>query len=171
MNEELHVGFNPVPAAERVARWDAIVRSRLITLAIVAAGAVALWFFKRSWLQQFWYLALLVVVAAVVWIIGALVLGGMARKDLAGLDDGAAMVISRTGVQVRGTDIPWADVTAIRTRAGMPGRSPGLLVQRTTGGSFALPLDYLDRSGGELDNAVRAYSNGRFGVDLSGTGV
>lgn len=171
MNEELRVGFNPVPAAERVARWDAIVRSRLITLGIVAAGAVALWFFKRSWLVSFWYIAAFVVAAAVVWIVGALVLGMMARKDLAALDEGTAMVISRQGVSLRGTDIPWADVTAIKTRSQGPWRSPNLLVQRTTGGSFALPLEYLDRSGGELDNAVRAYSNGRYGVDLSGAGI
>lgn len=171
MNEALQVGFNPVPAAERVARWSAIIHSRLIQLGVVGAILVALWFLKRSWLETFWYLALITIVLGVAWILGATALWWLAKRDLAALPEGPAMTIGRDGVTARGEHTPWSDVTALRTRAQGPWRSPLLLVERRTGAPVRLPLDYLDRTGGELDNAVRAYSQGRLGVDLTGAGA
>lgn len=171
MNEALQVGFNPVPAAERVARWHAMIRARLIALGLVAAAAVALWFLRRDWLGEFWYLVAVAVVVTVGWIIGAAVLWFLAKRDVVRLGEGVALVLDRRGIAVRETQVPWERLKAFTTKATSPWRSTLLVVESLDGERLLLPLDYLDRTPGELDNAARAYSAGRFGLDMAGVGV
>ncbi|MGL5406751.1 MAG: hypothetical protein ACRDAX_08250 [Propionibacteriaceae bacterium] len=171
MADSLDVGFNPVPAAERVARWHAIVKSRLIILTLLAIASVALWFFRRSWLSEFSWLLGFMAVASVIWIAAAWLLWYVSKKDLKALEEGIALSLTYQGVALRGQQIAWEEVTRVVARSGGPWRSPLLIVEHRNLPSLSLPLDYLDRSPGELDNAIRAFTRGRLGLDLSGIGV
>ena len=171
MADGLDVGFNPVPAAERVARWHAIVKSRLIILALLALGSIALWSLRRSWLSEFSWLISFMVAASLIWIVAAWVLWYVSKKDLKALGEGVALSLTYQSVSLRGQQIAWEDVTRVAARSGGPWRSPLLVVECQNAPSVSLPLDYLDRTPGELDNAIRAFSRGRVGVDLSGVGV
>ena len=50
---------------------------------------------------------------------------------------------------------------------GKLGHGPQLTVTRTDGYSLSVPLDQLDVYPATLDSTARAYSGGRFGVDLA----
>jgi len=51
MAQELVVGYNPLPAAERVAHYQGLVRSRLIWLGIGVVLLLGMWFWLRDQLD------------------------------------------------------------------------------------------------------------------------
>lgn len=167
--DEFVVSFNPVPAAERVARWHGRLRTQLIMLVVLAVlgfGAMAILGPDTIPLTSVIIIVSLTLVAAVVDI----VMINVAKRDLTALGEGAALVVDRFGIQVRDVRLGWAEVAGWSTK-NSPWRSPQLVVRRLDGTSLALPLDYLDHRVADIDGAVRAFSGGRQGVDLSGLGA
>lgn len=172
MSDGLQIHHNPVPAAERVARWHGVVRSRMIMLAISVALSVAIYLWQRQNVNGLG-LVLLVLwnLVPLVWLVVGIVYGQVAKRDLAAVGEGRALRISREGVTTERLDLPWSDVAGLTAKTRGPGRSPLLVVSATDGRTDAVALDYLDVLPSQIDDAVRAFTSGRLGLDLSATGV
>lgn len=168
--EELALAYDPQGPMVRLARRRKRFVSRVVSLVITLAIMVGLYLWQRD---QF--------VGATPWIAYGIVLGislglgvlsflgwRQARKILAAVGPGLALRIGRPGVEIAGTYVPWNDLGSIAATKGKLGHGPQLTVT-TLGDGFraSVPLDQLDVFPATLDSTVRAYSDGRFGVDLT----
>lgn len=96
-----------------------------------------------------------------------------ARSQLRRIGEGPALVISRTGIEgftpgsTATERMPWAAIGQVAGvhRALLPGGE--LVVTRTDGRRWSVPFGVLDQSISAIDNAVRVYSAGRRGLDVS----
>ncbi len=172
MREEFHVAYNPVPTANRVAKQGRLVLRSIIQVILGAAvWSLVLWWQRASIPGVRWWLVAgyLVAVGQIAWRVARLVL---ARRDLAGIGTGDALVVSASGItgerpgQER-LDIPWAQVASLVGRDRIGGRGPDLVITRHDGTEWSVPLAFLDAPVGTLDNAVRVYSGGTKGLDLA----
>lgn len=161
------MGFSPVRAAERVARWHGKLRTQLllVALAVICALGVAMWRGFRLPLMGAVLLVILVVVP-LAFAIGDAVMLAIAKRDLASVGEGDALVVGRSGVTARDVTAPWASIRRLSTRPGGVLRS-SLLVVETEQGATTLPLDFVDRPLAEIDHAVRQASSGRVAVEIS----
>ena len=64
--------------------------------------------------------------------------------------------------------VPWEQVAAVVGRGRSLGRGPSLVVTRHDGPAWSVPLSFLDAQAGTIDNAIRVFSGGRKGLDISG---
>ncbi len=83
------------------------------------------------------------------------------------MGQGLALRIGRPGVEIAGAYVPWSELGSLAVTKGKLGHGPQLTVTRVDGYSLAVPLDQLDVFPATLDSTARAYSAGRFGVDLT----
>lgn len=96
-----------------------------------------------------------------------------ARRSLAQVPAGEALRIDHRGVHAsngggdQATTYDWAGLGALRAAGKKVGAGPQLIVEHAQG-QWQVPLSYLDTLPGTIDSAVRAYSGGRRGLDLSG---
>ncbi len=157
---------DPAPA---VARWRGQRRhvlSRSIGLAISAVIWGVIWFLNRDHLWDgFWWIlgvSLGISVALLGWSIAAMII---AKRDLNAMHEGLALGLGRDGIFLVGP-VPWS---AIRVFLVKPARMKGsatLVVVSKAGTWRTLPLQWLDQTPAAIDNAVRALSGGRLGIDL-----
>lgn len=166
--DEFAVRYDPIPAAARVARAHGWVRSRLFSLVatVVVLGAAYRWVPGADSPVSQLLMAVLVGIS-VAWLIGAVVSERRSRQYLASLGEGIALRVTRQGVEVAGTTVSWGDVVALTSAKGRIGEGPNLVVRRRAGEPLRVPFSQLDSLPAGIDGAVRAYSGGRFGVDLS----
>ncbi len=170
MADELVIGYNPMPATQRVAHFRAMIRSRLIWFGLAIVICVAIYLWQRASLDGLSTLALFVMGLgfSAVWVVIA-VLGYLAAKrSLDSIGHGTAVVVDRDGIEVSGTRTAWANVAKVSTSRGRLGVGPDLVVTDTSGTGRTVPLSYLDTLPGTLDSAIRAYSAGRQWLDTSG---
>jgi hypothetical protein len=174
MSQELTVGFNPMPAAERVAHYSGLVRTRLIWLGIAVLLCLAMWIWQRNNLDPLASLALFGAGLgySVVWLILAIVGLATARRILSRVGQGVALRIGRAGIDLLGAQVPWSDVAEVTTTRGRAvlGAGPALTVRATTGTAHSVPFLYLDTRPGTIDSAVRAYSLGTRWLDTTRLG-
>ena len=166
--EELAVPYDPAPAEEKVRRRHRMFRSRIFSLGITVVVLIALYFFvgrKYNGIAIFGLYGLMLLVS-VGWLVAAYLAYRMAKRELASVGQGTALVIDRSGVQLAGTRVPWAQVTALTAIKGPMFGSP-LFQLAHAGGEVAVPFDHLEVSPARLDMVARAYSGGRHGVDLT----
>lgn len=175
--EAFLVGYSPVRAAGRVAKAESLVRRGLWSVGIYAVLTVVLWFVFRTQLSigQF----LLGGIPAAVIVLGFLVWRYLelrsARRSLGRVPAGEAMRIDHQGVHVdEGTQgqgaeklFDWAGLSDLRVAGSKLGAGPDLTVEHRDG-EWKVPVSYLDTLPGTIDSAIRAYSGGRRGLDLSG---
>lgn len=172
MSDGLEIHHNPVPAAERVARWHGVLRSRLIMLAISVVLSVAVFVWQQQKFNGLGIVLLAVFnLVPLVWVVVAAVYGQIAKRDLATVGEGVAMRIHRGGIDVDGRTLGWPQVRSVAARTRGPGRSPMLVVAGTDGSSSELAMEQLDVMPSQVDDALRAFTSGRLGLDLSATGV
>ncbi|MDN5804575.1 MAG: hypothetical protein L0H26_08350 [Microlunatus sp.] len=167
--EELALVHDAGGPMARVARRRKRFVSRVISLVITLAIMTGIYFWQRD---QFDYTA--------PWLIYGIVLGislgfavfsflacRQAKKIMAAVGPGLALRIGRPGVEIEGTYVPWSDLDTLAVTKGKLGHGPQLRVT-TLGAVFSasVPLDQLAVFPSTLDSTVRAYSGGRFGVDL-----
>lgn len=178
--EAFIVGYTPVRAAGRVARGESLMRRALWSVLIYVAITVGLWFWLRDQLTLTQVLlggipSAVIVLGFVVWRWVEL---RSARRSLASVPAGEALRIDHRGLAVRagsnggeGADQPkffdWTGLSALRAAGSRVGTGPNLLVEHAQG-AWSVPLSYLDTLPGTIDSAVRAYSGGLRGLDLSG---
>lgn len=169
---ETRIDFNPVPAAQRVARWHGLIRTRLLSFGISVAIAVVIGLWQWKNFSTFaWTLLIVLTLVPLAWVAGGLVMLQVAKRDLAAVQEGEALAVSPAGLRVGGHSLAWNEVATITTRSGGPFRSPALIVKPIAGEKITLPADYLSAPVGDIDNAVRVYSRNRHRVDLTGFGV
>jgi hypothetical protein len=166
--EELALPYDPTAAQLRVKRRRRRFISRVISLVITVAVMVAIYVWQRD---QFGYAALWVVYGIALAVslgfaVFALLGWLQARKILAAMGQGLALRIGRPGVEIAGAFVPWAELGSLAAAKGRVGHGPQLRVTRVDGYSLSVPLDQLDVFPATLDSTARAYSGGRFGVDL-----
>lgn len=172
MDDELVVGYNPMPAAERVAHYGRLVRSRLLWLGVALVVVVIIYLTQRSELDATATVLLFVLGLGftTVWLVIALILWLLAKNRLQKVNQvqGIALRVSRTGIEIAGTTVPWPQVGRIGTTRGPLGTGPLLAVTDAAGQTTTVPFSYLDTLPGSLDSALRAYSGGRRWLDTSG---
>lgn len=172
MLTRLEIHHSATRAAERVARWHNILRSRLLMLMISVALSAVIFVWQRA---RFNGLGVTILVLACVvplgWVVVAFVWGQLAKRDLAAVGEGIAMTMDARSVTIGDLDAPWNEVRRFTTRTRGPGRSPLLLLERADGATASLALDHLDVLPSQIDDAARAWTSGRVGLDLAGTGV
>ena len=167
--EELALVYDPSGPLLRVARRKRKLVSRVISLGITLAIMVGIYLWQRD---QFSYSA--------PWVIYGIVLGisvafgvfsflawRQAKKILAAMGQGIALRLGRPGVEIAGGYVPWSDLGSLAVTKGKLGHGPQFTVTRTDGYSLSVPLDQLEVYPATLDSTARAYSGGRFGVDLA----
>ena len=81
MADELVIGYNPMPATQRVAHFRAMIRSRLIWFALAVVICVAIYVWQRQHLDGLSTVALFVMGLgfSAVWV-GSAVVGHLAAK-------------------------------------------------------------------------------------------
>lgn len=171
MPGEFRVAYNPVPTANRVARQGSLVRRTLVQSLLGAAVWTALvWWQKDRLPAMSWWLVAGYALALVQigWHVVRLVL---ARRDLAGIGTGDALIIGVGGITgirpgAEPVAIPWSQVGSLVGRERVGGRGPDLVITRHDGDAWSVPLSYLGVPAGTIDNAVRVFSQGRKGLDL-----
>jgi hypothetical protein len=167
--EELALVYDPKAAELRVRRRRRRFVSRMISLVITVVIMTVIYLWQR---EQFAYAALWIVygialAVSLAFAVFALVAWLQARRILASVGQGLALRIGRPGVEIAGAYVPWSELGSIAVTKGRLGHGPQLRVTRADGYSLSVPLDQLDVFPATLDTTARAYSGGRFGVDLT----
>ncbi len=172
--EEFVVGYNPLPAAERVAHYRQAVRSRLVWLGVGLVVVVAIYLWQRDILDLMTTVLLFVAGLgfSVMWVLLSAIQWMVARRQLSRVNtvQGVALRIREEGIDIGDQQLTWADVARVHTAKGPLGIGLLLAVTDTQGQTTSVPLTYLDSMPGTLDSAIRAYSGGRRWLDTSGLG-
>ena len=170
--EELALGYQPNgPLARLKSRWRRVL-SHLIGLLVTVAILVAFFYWQREQLTQVsWIIGGVVLAISVARLVFAVLAWLQARRILAALEDARrarplAVRIGRSGVELEGNFCPWPEVAKLAVTKGRLGHGLQLTLQRSGNRASSVPLDQLAVSPATLDGTVRAYSDGRFGVDL-----
>jgi hypothetical protein len=108
-----------------------------------------------------------VLLSAAGWLVGVVVAHRLAQRAAAGVGGGVALRINRAGVEFAGQWTEWPQVASLGAAGGRWPSGPLLQLARRDGTTIAVPLEQLAVLPATLDGATRAYSGGRFGVDLS----
>lgn len=167
--EELALPFDPTAAQVRVRRRRKRFVSRVISLVITLAIMIGIYVWQRD---QFSYAALWIIYGIALaislgFLTYSLIAWLQAKRILASVGQGLALRIGRPGVEIVGGYVPWAELGSLAVTRGKLGHGPQFTVTRSDGHSLSVPLDQLDVYPATLDSTARAYSGGRFGVDLT----
>ena len=167
--QELVLAYDPSVARQRLRRRRRRFVSRIVSLAITIGLMIAIYAWRPEqfagaslWLVYGFVFAIslgFAVIALLGWL--------QARRIVAGLGQGIALRIGRPGVELAGTYVPWGELGSLAVRKGKFGHGPQFTVTRVDGSRLAVPLDQLEVFPATLDSTARAYSRGRFGVDLA----
>jgi hypothetical protein len=169
--DELVVPYDPAPALNRVERWRRMLRRRLISLGISAVLLIVIFLWQSDRLTA--NLAGTVIVYAVVllaglgWALFCWIALRRSRGAAAGAGQGVALKVDRSGIELAGRQIGWAQLVTLTTARGKWPSGPLLRAVATDGGRVDIPLEQLPVLPATLDSTVRAYSGGRHGLDLS----
>ncbi|MDR1449767.1 MAG: hypothetical protein LBI84_06150 [Propionibacteriaceae bacterium] len=173
MPHELTVGFNPMAAAERVAHYTGLVRTRLGWLGLSAVICFVIWLWQGRSLDfaatgALWGAGL---AYSLIWLLLAVVGRTAANRVLRRIGQGVAVRIGRDGIGIAGVFLPWPAIAEVTTRrASAFGAGPALAVRAATGAVCRVPFLYLDVKPGTIDAAVRAYSLGAWRLDTARLG-
>jgi hypothetical protein len=166
---ELLVPYDSGPLTEKVARRKALVRSRIVSLAITLVVLVAIYLWQRDQLQGPGFLITYGIVLGipVVWLVVVLILYLRARRAVRGLATGVAIRVGPPGIQVGRLAAPWPQVATVAAVKPGVGEGPVLQLTLVDGRRSAVPFEQVTAFPATLDSAVRAFSASRHGVDLS----
>lgn len=169
--EELVVSYDPEAARSRVERWRRMVRSRLISLGISVVVLTVVLFWQRDRLMAnpvatFGVYAVVLLIG-IAWLVGVLLAYRAARRTADGVGTGVALRVDRRGLEIAGQQVGWQHLAALRAAKGSWPGGPVLQAVRGDGAEVSVALEQLAIRPATLDSAVRAYSSGRLGIDLS----
>jgi hypothetical protein len=167
--QELVVPYDAGLLAHKVARRRQQMRSRLISFGITIAVLVIFYLWQRDQLRGAGIVVIYVLVLLVSFAWFAVFLIGYlrARQELARVGSGTAVRIGPPGIQVAGLAASWNEVATLGAVKGGLGRSALLQLNLTDGRHATVPFEQLSVFPATLDSTARAFSGGRFGVDLS----
>lgn len=179
--EAFIVGYSPVRAAGRVARAESLMRRAVLSVAIYLGISAIVWWTTRNQISftQFLWGGVIGAVLVLGFIIWRWVELRSARRSLGRVPAGEAVRIDHRGLHLDGdaepgshdgrvpTTFDWSGLKDIRAAGTKVGAGPNMVIEHQEG-AWEVPLSYLDTLPGTIDSAIRAYSGGRRGLDLSG---
>lgn len=170
--EELVLPYDLTAATARVKQRRRRFVSRVISLVITLAVMIAIYIWRREQFEYaaLWFIYGIAFAISLGFLIFALIAWRQAVKIVAAAGQGIALRIGRPGIEIAGAYVPWAELGSLAVTKGKLGHGPQLTVTRADGHTLSVPLDQLDVFPATLDGTVRAYSDGRFGVDLAALG-
>ncbi|PIE21633.1 MAG: hypothetical protein CSA64_00980 [Arachnia propionica] len=173
MSKQFVVGLTPVHAAARLARARRARRFQLITAALSGLLLAAYWYWLGAELPVTWLIVgwLLWAVALAVGIGVATVRIRQAKRDLAAIGDGNALVLDSNGITYLHPDrlsATWEQVHSLNISGSSFAAGPDLVLKTTTDATARVPLSFLDADPGAIDAAVTAHSRGRIRLDAAG---
>lgn len=173
MTERFTVGLTPVPTAARAVRHRRALRSQLVSAAVSLLLLVLLYyFFSPQWgAGVFWWFGVLWAVSTLAWIAIPVVGGLRARRALATIGQGDALVIDSGGIeflQPRPIRAAWSEITGLRIDGRSFGAGPDLVLEVAGSPVARIPLSFLDASPAAIESAVVARSLGRVRLDTTG---
>lgn len=165
------VSYTPVALASRAARLGAATVSRGISAVIGLVIAIVLWqMFKPLPVWSVVILAIGVAVGIVTFAI-TLLEQRRVRRIVSQVPRGPALSMERVGLVLdhagQAEYLEWPRIAAVRGRAKRRAPGPVLEVVRTDGTVWSVPFVLLEVLPGSIDSGIRAYSNGRFSLDMS----
>lgn len=161
--------------AERVASVRGRAVFNAISTGLTLAGLIGVLLYVRVARQgQFddvfsmltWVLSFSAAVGAAT-LVARLVWLARLRAGLRSVGQGVALVVSSWGIEYADGHAAWDEIARVAVAKGKLGQGYRLRVERIDGSWFDFQLEGLGILPGTLDAAVRAYSTGRHGVDLS----
>lgn len=165
------VSYTPVALASRAARLGTATVSRAISAVIGLVVAVVMWqMFKPL---PVWSLVLLAVgVAAGIGTFIITLLGQLrVRRIVSQVPRGPVLSIERAGLVLDHAGyaeyLEWFRIAAIRGRTRRRAPGPVLEVVRVDGTVWSVAFVLLEVLPGSIDSGIRAYSNGRFSLDMT----
>jgi hypothetical protein len=167
--QELVVPYDARPLELKVARWRRLVWSRLVSLGLTIVVLIAIYLWQRHQWQGPAFIAIYAVVllASLAWFVVYLIAYLFAQRELATVGTGTAVRMGPPGVEVAGLAAGWAEVASLGAVKGGVFRSPLLQLSLIDGRQARVSFDQLPTFPATLDSTARAFSGGRFGVDLS----
>ncbi|MDR0959752.1 MAG: hypothetical protein LBM23_05260 [Propionibacteriaceae bacterium] len=172
MPQQLLVGYVSMPAAERVAYYSGLVRSRLIWLGVGVIICLLILVWQWSSMTTGYRIALFIAGLgySLIWLVIALVGWSSAKAHLRNIGQGIALTVGQRGVWINQKTIPWDEIAAISIRRARAAAGPVLVVATTAGEKESMPFLYLDVVPATIDSAIRAYSHNTRSLDLSKIG-
>jgi len=172
MPDDLVIGFNPGLAAQRVALRARRIKTRLAGLGVtlVVCVWIVIW---RSWSMTGPMALILFAVGlgySLVWLMAAVIAWAVAKSALAAIPPTPAARIDRQGIGLGGVFLVWPMVAQIVARSRFWTMSPRMRVTDTAGQRYQLNLAGLDVMPATIDASIRAFSGGRFHLDVSRLG-
>lgn len=167
--EELVLTYHPSAAQQRLRSRRRRFVSRIISLVITLGIMIAIYVWQPGQFvgASLWLVYGIVLAISLGFAAFSLIGWLQARKIVARLGQGIALRLGRPGVAIGGAYVPWTELDSLAVLKGKLGHGPQFTVTRSDGQRLAVPLDQLDVFPATLDSTARAYSGGRFGVDLT----
>ncbi|WIY82318.1 hypothetical protein [Propionimicrobium sp. PCR01-08-3] len=166
------VSYSPIAIAQRAGGIRKNLDRTTIMGVISLIITVALYlYFKPETTSVFFWLLIASAAYTVANIIVKFVQLKRARKSTAQVPLGPAFQIDDHGLVLstrpEGERIDWEQVTSIKGTNKIVNPGPRLEIHWDENRSWSVPIIVLDASPSAVDSALRAFSLGRFGLDLS----
>lgn len=166
------VNYTPVAMAQRAAKFRAKGRARLISLVIQVLITVALYFwFKPATDDWFFWLLVAGLAYSVLLVVVSFVKMVRSRTATSRVENRPALKVNPAGLvlatSAAGEVVSWEELTSLKGVNKYFNPGPRLAFQWGDGRKWSVPIILLDALPGTIDQAIRAYSRGRFGLDLS----
>ena len=166
------VSYSPVAMAQRAARFRALLFRQWLGVAISVVISVVWWliFSPELYSLLFWLL-----IASVAWsllrVLATIVKLRRARKTTSQVPLGPAFQIDNHGLVLstvpEGERVGWPEVRLIKGRNKFFNPGPQIEFAWGNNRTWSVAIIVLDAAPGVIDSALRAFSLGRFGLDLS----
>lgn len=170
--EQFTVDLTPLPTAARVATHRRALRWRIISALISLAVLIVVFFIVRPGWSSTW-----AIVVVVLWAISTGVWIGVtawslarAKRDLASIDHGTALAVTRQGMEFyhpTTEQADWSRISAVKISGSGFGAGPDLVMEVDGAPAAKVPMSFLDAMPSAIDSAVTAHSLGRVRLDVS----
>lgn len=169
--EHFVVALTPLPTAARVAKHRSGMRWRVISALISLGILIAITFLIPGLGKG------LIITFFVLWGISTAFWLGIsiwsftrAKKDLASIQHGDALLIDRDGLEYlhpASHRARWSDITSLKIAGSSFGAGPNLVMETQEQPPAKIPMSFLDAMPSAIDSAVTAHSLGRVRLDVS----
>lgn len=169
------VSYTPVAMARRVAMLRSLMLRQWLGVGISLLISVVWWFIFRPEIYSLLFWLLIGSVGlSLIRVLLSIVRLWRARRTASQVPLGPAFQIDNHGIVLAsvatGQRIGWPDVRLVKGRDRLFNPGPKLEFAWQEGGRWSVPIIMLDAPPKLIDSALRAFSLGRFGLDLSAVG-
>ena len=166
------VSYSPVAMAQRAARFRSLLFRQWLGVAISLAISVVWWLiFSHELYSLLFWLLIFSVAWSLLRVLITIVKLRRARKTTSQVPLGPAFQIDNDGLVLstvpEGERVGWPDVRLIKGRNKFFNPGPRIEFAWGSDRTWSVAIIVLDAAPSVIDSALRAFSLGRFGLDLS----